>query len=276
MTSAIVFSKNRPAQLDLLLRSLVLNAPWVDDITVIYRSTSPLFTHGYHLCEQDHKAAARFYEEKDHFRTQVVAALRVSRHPYAMFLCDDDVIYRNTLFASAFRPEPLLGANHDLLCVSLRLGANTTRCYSLRRAQAIPANLDAFTWRDQEGDFGYPGSLDGNVFRTDQLLTLIAAGDPRWTNPNELEDHLHRATQTALLPLMACYPQSCLVGVPVNMVNTSHDTNRHAETHRAPIETLNKHYLTGRRLDLAAIRPELVDAAHTEFKLEWEPKEVAA
>lgn len=285
MISAIIFSKDRAAQLDLLLRSLRANARGVfTDTRVIWTATPGRadYAAGYRECAEWHPDVR--FEEEHEFATQVRAALAATRHPHAAFFCDDNVLYRPLPRGSDVGVRVLLSFER-ILTVALRLGANTHRCYSLRQAQSLPSAAFEthraqpwanWEWRHGSGDFGYPGSLDGNVWRTHQLRTLVGNARDGWASPNELEDALNGACKTALLPLMACYRESVLVGVPVNSVQTAYKPNRHAETHRAPTATLNRMFLEGRRLALDAIRPEAVDAAHVEFKLEWKPERVVA
>ncbi len=233
MISAVVFSRDRAAQLDLCLRSIALNAPWVSRTTVIYKATTPEHAEGYAKAKRYNKTTL-FVEELE-FQTQVRDALK--HGDYAMFVCDDDVLYR-PLNHDEPTPDQVLTYDPLVLCVSLRLGLNTHACYSLRRRSQQPALVAAggylhWRWHNADGDWAYPGSLDGHIFRTDQLLTLLTASwtheAVEWSGPNELEDHLHRATRTALLPHMACYRTQSLVGVPVNSTQDAYKPNRNGE-----------------------------------------------
>lgn len=271
MISAIIFSRDRPAQLDLLLRSVQLNAPWLEPVTVIFTVTGLDFLEGYSVCAAEHPDVT-WVRETD-FQAQTIAAVKGGRE-CTVFLCDDDVVYRSQPPGARDLWQILADDSH-MLCVSLRLGINTTFCYSLRSEQAVPFNDDpsqfkSWQWRKAEHDFGYAGSLDGHVFRTDQLLTLITANAPQWRNPNELEDHLHRATQTALLPLMSCYRESLVVGVPVNSVQDVYKPNRHGERFSSPASFLIQPFLAGKRFSLLSIPPAEVRGAHQEFSLLWQ------
>lgn len=276
MIRAIVFSKDRPAQLDLLLRSIKVNAPWISPVTVIFHSPNSRMIDGYLTCAAEHPSVT-FLREKV-FREQVVRTLTDG---WTTLLCDDDVFYRRVTASFVQQPLPheILLAHPSVLCVSLRLGHNTTYCYSLRSEQmirlAMPLDSGVFLWpwgNDCTGDYSYPGSCDGHVFRGHQLRRLLENTPNPWNSPNELEDALNRACQMSLLPLMASYPQSLLVGIPVNSTQTAYKPNRHSETHRAPVETLLNHYLKGKRLSLDSVVASEVDSAHREFKLLWQPE----
>lgn len=281
MISTVVFSRDRPAQLDLLLRSIRQNADRpLDPIDVIWKATNSSFTSGYGMCSADHPDV-RFWAETE-FRHLVESLVRAAG-PHIMFLCDDDVLYRP--LEGEPTPEQILDAEPDVLCVSLRLGQNTGTCYPMRRIQGLPVfaplGRDAllWPWRLGDGDFGYPGSLDGHVFRSDyvpQLLTTrVSFSDPTpvkrpYLNPNTLEDQLMLGCLASVNPLMGCYRESRIVGVPVNSVTETHPGNRNGDAHGIGVRALNDRFLRGERIALKSIKPDRVTGAHTEFKLGWE------
>ncbi len=183
----------------------------------------------------------------------------------------NDVCYRpvDTLEPPA---EVLLEDNPDILCVSLRLGLNTEDCYPLRRAQETPLfeeDGDALLWRwaTADADWSYPGSLDAHVWRLDDLQGLLA--ESPFVNPNSLEDALVDGCRRADAPLIACYRESRVVGLPVNRVSESHLGNRWGESHCEPERLLNAEYLDGKRLGFDTILPDAVTAAHCEFPLRF-------
>ena len=275
MISAIIFSRDRPAQLDLLLASLDRNAPSVfSPVTVIFHASDYDYAHGYVTCRREHPGV-RFVEENE-FRQDFFHVLDLVDTPLVTTFCDDDVLYRPMPAFSIRGSTVRLCEAEDVLCFSLRLGFNTGNCYPLRRMQGLPAfvsrydvygQLLAWPWRNGDGDYSYAGSLDGHVWRIDDLRALI--GDRPFTNPNELEDALVQGCTLAPFATMACYPQSVLVGIPANRVNETHLGNRYGEEHFESERSLNSRYLEGKRLDLDAIRADKVTGAHTELELKW-------
>ncbi len=274
MSTAIVFSRDRAAQLDLLLQSLAHNAPDLfKRIVILFTHSSSSFRRGYQICMDEHDHKVLFIKERD-FRRQVLELVgRADKH--VAFLCDDDILYR--WMAEPTLPETFLSLRSDVLCVSLRLGKNTKMCYPLNRAQAQPrfthrTGLETFKWAGADGDWGYPGSLDGHVFRKDQLRYLLSEGN--WDSPNTLEDHLNQACRrTTLTPFMACYPRSLLVGNPVNRVQSSHPNRVGQMFPRDPFR-LNEAYLAGRRLRVQDMVFPTIRAAHVEVALEAKEVEV--
>ena len=176
---------------------------------------------------------------------------------FVTFLCDDDI-----LFAEA-QPYDL---KPNWLCYSWRLGANTLRCYPTGKEQRYLGG--SWPWRNGQGDFGYPGSLDGHTFRTEDVVQML--GSRTFANPTELEDALnagcHELTHGRLM--MACPPRSVLCSVPVNRVSEQSQV-RFGVTHPASAEALNERFLAGGRLDLDAMDFSGVDSAHYEVEMRW-------
>lgn len=239
---AIVFSKNRPMQLDLLLTSLSRNAKGLFDITVLWTGGE-----GYRICSQEHPEA-RFVEE-DGLTYQVRALLREGS--LVTFLTDDDVLYR-PLTAIPYLPP-------NVICFSLRLGMNTNYCYPLARSQRVPEKV-AWLWEQEDGDFGYPMSLDGHIFRASDLIPVLG----HFTTPNWLEVMLMKAAPTFKRPYMTCFSESRLVGLPLNRVQDEMP-NRNGGTYS--VQELNQRYLRGERIDLDALDFSDIHGAHQEIPL---------
>lgn len=269
--TTIIFSRDRPAQLDLCLRSIEQHASQtLAPILVLHKPSDLDYGDGYATCIREHPEAC--FEIETDFRADTLSLLDVAEE-HVTFVMDDDVFYR-PLDGLEPDPETLLGNAPGLLCVSLRLGENTTYCYPHDRPQGLPRFIEdedalVWDWRAGDADFGYPGSLDGHVFRTADVHAMVA--DAGFDNPNTLEDALVRGCAHLLAPRMACYRESRLVGVPVNRVAQSHWGNRYGDEHFESERILNADYLAGRRLDLLSVRPSEVDGAHREFPLTFVP-----
>lgn len=255
----IVFSKDRPAQIDLLLTSLERHA-WGERTVVLYRGR---FDHllAYDYVKGEHPAV-EFQLEQD-FDADLRALLRQPSETVT-FLCDDDVLYR-----PVGDPAAILDDDR-ILCVSWRLGYTNPDC-----------PMDLYLWQDDdlltwtweglpEHDFGYPGSIDGHTFRTADVRRML--GEHTIDNPTMLETILQRRCETLAhdRPLMACYRDQALVGVPVNRVADIGGV-KHGEKHPQPVQDLTRAYLAGRRIDLDALEPMLAraDECHLEVAYPW-------
>ncbi|HEY1778188.1 MAG TPA: hypothetical protein VGG41_18670 [Solirubrobacteraceae bacterium] len=265
---AIVFSRDRAAQLDLLLTSLTTNAPdLADSLTVLWRATDELYRHAYDVCRGEHPQVEFVAESSfaDDVRSLLAPAEQI------VFFTDDSVLFR-PLEGRERAPGEWLIHDPELLAFSLRLGRNCEDCYPHSRRQLQPefsAHGDAlsWSWSGADGDFGYPMSLDGHVMDAALPMQLLGARQP--ANPNELEAAMAQAV--ASVPLarrVASYRESHLVCIPANRVNETHP-NRFDSASGADPHSLNVRYLSGERLDLGGIDFTAVDAAHAELRLAW-------
>lgn len=271
----LVFTYDRPAQLELLLRSLEVNGGGLfGDPVVLARWSSLKFYRGYKLCLQDHRAVL---VREEGFRGQVaqhVAKLAVA-HGHFIAFCDDDVLYRDL---ASFTPDPatVLERDSGLVCLSLRLGLNTQVCYPLdTRAQLPPAlpvaDTLSWVWRGAEGDFGYPASLDGHLFYAADVRDALMGR--AFHNPNTLEDALVAGLRDSPRRRMASYFVSALVGNPLNRVAETHTANRVSELPGCSKQEMLSRFMAGERLSLAAIAEAQIDGAHHEIAPVWEERE---
>lgn len=261
MIPAIVFSRDRACQLDALLHSIRefafgLFAP----LHVLYTSSDADFEHGYSICASEHSA---ILVREANFREDTL--LLLPEDGPVCFFTDDDVFYRwvgRVPLKDAFEDE-------RILAFSLRLGRNTSYCYPLAQTQPPPRvheRRDFLTWfwQDAAFDFSYPLSLDGHVLRAEDVRTLVNGHD--FQNPNQLEDVLARqASRMSHRPKLAAFANSCLVGVPANLVNVTH-RNRFAGLEIATARALNERYLAGERIDRIGMEFSQVVGAHQEIE----------
>lgn len=263
--AVIIFSRDRPMQLHALLDSLWENAtmdPLGTKPTIIFTFSDEHFHDGYRNTVLDHQGWCEFVREED-FQRDYMDALPESG--YVVHFVDDDVVHgRANLQHAAFE----LDRDDQLLTFSLRLGLNTTYCYSLDQPQPLPASIvnigGMLFWRfvGAQHDAAYPFSLDGHVLRVDDIRQMLQASIYR--SPNELEQTLASRAwmRSSQRPKMACYARSCVTGVPANVVTTTHNNRYAMGEHTA--EWLNQAYLTGWRIDWRRMNWSAVDAAHAD------------
>jgi hypothetical protein len=127
------------------------------------------------------------------------------------------------------------------------------------------AGLIKFDWSIHGSDYGYPLSLDGHVFRTNEIRRMteaISFSDPNTYEGNQqiFGDHPRRR--------MAAYVHSTLVGVPVNRVQGVH-SNRNGEKFAFSTSDLNSRYLSGERINLSALDFSCVRGCHQELEYEF-------
>jgi hypothetical protein len=118
------------------------------------------------------------------------------------------------------------------------------------------------------GDYDYPFSVDGNIYRGNDVKRLLE--DLAFRNPTELEAFAHHVR--GRLPFKTVHPcrPPCLVGVPANRVSVSSGMPHMGVDTRE----LNDHYLGGGRLRIPEITEDL--PAHAGLVYQFIPAEVAS
>lgn len=259
---ALIFSKNRAMQLDALLRSIDRFAPGMfARIEVLYLGTDQRHHLAYERLKRDRHDDSLFCGPDsglhwtsepnvpamfDCFVGEIIkGAVRRERSRFC-FLVDDDLFYRPA-------PDPQIPL--DATCYSFRLGRNTMYCYPKGAAQSFG-----------EGDFAYPFSLDGHVYRTAEVAARIWAL-PVSTNPNEFEDALWQSALNQTHRIIHG-DHSCLVNIPHNLVGPY--PNRHMG---GTADELLDIFMAGWRIDLNAMDFSDVRAAHQEIHYKYKKAE---
>jgi hypothetical protein len=269
----IILSKDRAAQLDLCLEALYKHNKGVfDTVSVIYTSSTPEFTEGYNKVQSYYPDVS--WIQQTNYKKNVLTELDSPIHALASFLTDDDIFYRDmevdqNYFNQLFADVP------DLACFSLRLGLNTVVQDPYNNIPTVPptsgfAESDGkvyWKWRDVPNymNFGYPLSVDGHIFRVDDLWNVHH--DLEFNNPNQQEVSIQRKNDT-LPGLMGCFKQSVVINTPLNRVQ---DTcmNRAGELFGCPANVMNARYLAGEKLDLSSIDFSNIVGCHQELEIKW-------
>ena len=255
--TAIIFSRNRAMQLDLLLKSMQKYAPEMfSKAYVLDRADSEDHVKAYRQLQSEYADFENLFwvprlaahgEMAAQFQAMVTAAIGQAGE-YVCFLCDDDVFYRQA-------PEPEMQGTCGF---SWRLGKNTTWNYMGNRAQ-----------REDEGDFVYPFSVDGTVYWTEDVRHWMENCAP-FHNPNSFE---HFMNQGLVIPKLKYAVHSSLVGIPHNSVTEWPQGNRSAGN---SAEELNRMFLDGYRIDLDQMDFSDVRGCHQEIPYAFKKLPVGA
>ena len=274
----IIFSRDRPMQLCALLDSMEHSFGFTENdlnVSVLYKATSMDFQKGYSLLKNDiiFRHGRNFLDQDDSnlsFKDQVLKLFKDDCQ-YTMFLVDD------ILFKNEFKFELLeqLQNNKRAICASLRLAKHITHCYPTNKDVKVPLEVTSsnketvsFKWKDEEGDWGYPMSADGHIFRTSFLKKVIDMIP--FNNPNQMESQMAELVNRGYFngfPEMICMREnSVLFNIPANRVQEEFK-NRHGHLYSS--ETLNELFLKGQKIIFSKYWEIENNAPHMETELEF-------
>lgn len=264
---SIIFSKDRASQLHLLLSSLEKNAPGLFDLNVLYTHSNEEFKKGYdkliELCKSNNWEV-NFIKESS-FKQDVMTQFDQA-YLYTCFLTDDDVLFEKPDLETIEKSLK----NDAVICFSLRLGFNTTFCYTMGQQNKLVVSQETentiiFDWQKSYMDFGYPLSVDGHVFRTKDISKLSKALN--FVNPNTYEAAL-QVYETFPRNMMESYKQSKLVGIPVNVVQNVYP-NKQGEKFGISAKELNDKFLKNEFIDLNSLDFSSVIGCHQEIEYKF-------
>jgi hypothetical protein len=271
MITSIIFSKNRACQLDLLLQSIRKNLPQLEDIWILWDATTLDFRKGYNLLFQKHNDLGilnqiDFYEDTKFL-------IRMAKD-YVCFFVDDNIIYRPTSLTKNFL-DSIWNSIPEMTCFTLRLGKNTVIQDQYNNQSVVfpqeflMGNIDntnvlVWNWTTVQtfGNFGYPFSVDGHIYKTSDLLPLL---DYKFENPNALEGRFN--INSFKTKAMACFEQSVLVNNPLNLVGSSN--NNAGKWYGHTLEELNQKYLDNQEIDLDSIMSQNIVGCHQEMPIQF-------
>lgn len=239
----VVFSKDRAAQLDSLLRSIHDHfAVRFTTLTVLYRATTDAYAAGYELAGTRTTLPVTWQPERD-FRADLLALINgLPRDHLIMFLVDDDIVFRrfdDRSLLEQFSPKHLF--------ISLRC----SRRYPALTPPPFIESTRYLEWRWNYGrrkryGWNYPFSLDGNIFHVRHMQRALPR--VRFKAPNSLEGNLHtyrhkwwvKRIRLALAPA-----EAVVVNNPLNRVQTEGETP-HQDVDP---QMMNREYLAGKIID---------------------------
>lgn len=258
MTNLIIFSKNRPMQLQATLDSIeIYTKGFFNNIDVVYAANNDEYRYGYNILKK-RKPYVNFIEQKD-FEKDIKGCFKMD---FTCMAADDDIVF-SEFNKGLFR----VFNNPEVCCFSLRLGKNIDFCYSNNKPNKIKNYTEDgefmyWDWRNEELDFAYPLSVVSHIFRTDFIKSL--SDRISFKNPNTYEAELQSLVDECS-PKMASYKHSRIVGVPANSVNSSW-TNRNGLEHAYSTRELIDMYTDGKIIDVKSVRPEDIHSAQQEIK----------
>lgn len=279
MIHLIVFSKDRPAQLQLLLESIQRHEVnhLFSMITVLYLASDSDYEVGYReVYHNFENNPLRVYLIPQMHFTEDLLRL-TDTYPASKFTCfmtDDDVLYRD-INITYQKLEDMFDTNPELLTFSLRLGSNTyiqdqyTQSHvSFPKEFTVADNTITWNWTlvPRWTNFAYPLSVDGHIFRTNEIGQIIQ-NTHDITNPNSLEGNWQpQAYKYGLF--MSCFNKSVLVNNPVNRVQEV-CCNQAGNYYGISSKEMNEKFLDGYVIDYDAMDFSNIIGCHQEIEVKW-------
>ena len=237
----VIFSKDRGCQLELFLRSMKTHfKEWENqNINILYTYTNNKFAMGYDITKKLHPEFN--YKLEKNFKSDLLTLINKNEKLSTFFV--DDIIFKED-FSIEDDKVKLVENDANVLCLSLRLHPNLTYCYPARVKMAKPPtdSNNRFDWRGKPGDYGYPMSLDGHIFRTNDIYELFHTLN--YNNPNTLESNM--ASRPISRPFMVMYDKSVIINNPANRVQTFNQ-NVYGNI---SAEYINEQYLSGKKISI--------------------------
>ncbi len=268
--TTVVFSKDRPLQLDGLLRSYMLHCEDFKEyrVVVIYKASTPQYQKLYNQLINEYSGFVNFsFLLENNFKTDLLKTVHIS--DFIFFLVDDNLFVRDFSITKIIK---YLKQNDSAIGYSLRLGTNTTYCYSLDLPQKLPVfkrtenNFLIYDWTVSEYDFNYPLEISSSILRSIDIIPVVKKTE--FVNPNTLESSLDSVKPifSNYRPNLICSKTSVAFCVPLNKTQTNYN-NRSGNNSYYSIENLAKLYENGKRIDIHYYTDFKPDSCHQELEL---------
>ncbi|HEV56455.1 MAG TPA: hypothetical protein ENN87_03025 [Phycisphaerales bacterium] len=298
----IVFTRNRPLQLDAYLTSLYrFMGSALAGSVVLYKEES--FAEQYETLFRE-RPHCRVVRESD-FHDDFLAALDGVETPYVIFGTDDVVYFDSVDWSTITATFDQMG--DSLFGFSLRLNPSTLQADQRHMMEMVVEGRPVYGvhWaKALDKTARYPFELNSTIYRTDLVRRIIGAVDTKspvlgrlfrqkgplvralrpvaspkrflllsetFKNPNTLEGLCYRwcRSHARRLPPYLCFQKLCACAIQVNIVNTAIDNPIDGAAEHS-VEALNAKYAEGFRFDHAFLmknKPRRTHVGRRHFNL---------
>lgn len=261
--NCLVYSKNRACQLDTFLRSLKLHwSNWKEEtkITVIWDYDNDVYLAGYEKLLEEHPNINFVNQHNKDFKQMITEEIDANL-PYTIQFVDD-IIFTNNFSLNALEFKSFT-EDEECICLSLRMHPGITYCYMTDMNTTPPdsASKGRWAWSNQSGDWGYPASVDGHIFKTEDILPCLL--NEKYSQPNSLEERMIRGIP--FKPYMRCFQEARIINIPANKVGV----NKSNKCGDISAELLNEKYLNGSRINIKPFIGLKAPSVHFEMEYEW-------
>jgi hypothetical protein len=271
----VIYSKNRAAQLDLLLRSIRRNFANVGRVFVLNDFDGDVHYNSYvKVWEKDYGLNIVFRTQtRKTFYDVLLKAAADSTTEHILPMCDDDVFIRRTDVTDAVQ-------HIDANTVGLCFRRSTDLTYSYHTGQLIPnANLEdlgggVLRWKWRDGPvkrWGYPYQAGSLVYSTAFFRHMLA--NIKFDLPNWLECEMMQGRFKWGREYVLCLEHSPVVNVSINRVQ-SDVANRGGRDVTYSPEELAQKFLEGQVIDLCPLQDMINTCEFIEIPLAFRKGDV--
>lgn len=276
MITSIIFSKDRPLQLDLCLNSLKENFLDTDQIVVIEKYSDD-YKDALHTLKREHDDVT-FYKQSKSIYVDLYQWSLLSKNNYICFFTDDDIFFKK-FHCSQY--DEIFAQQNNVCCFSLRLGLNIDRrshfgamledkpmaFYEVGDCLVVSKTAHVYG-----GYWSYSHSVDGHIFRKKDIQTIMSELsylDEKFSfkqTPNEVESQMQKFWPISENFIIAP-KQSRVVNSPNNRVSNTHNENVSGENHNLSPEYLLNLYRNNKRINLQALNLDEIYCPHQEINI---------
>jgi hypothetical protein len=216
-----ILSKDRPLQLDALLRSMHAMVGATAHCVVLYKASSDRYRRAYAGVFDRHQNMHLDVVPEQDFKSDIFNIIRAKHYERVTFLVDDQV------FIAPVNLDKILTLDPNIATYSLRLGKKITRCQPLGivtgnppflQLEGLPGDWLAWHWVDGTGDWRGANCLDGNVLS--RAMVSAALEHPiasRICGPQTLEMSLNASGIVTKVGICSVEPQ--VINLAINRVS---------------------------------------------------------
>jgi len=235
----LCFSKNRPTQLKIFLKSIKDQFIGDYSIHVIYWADSE-FEANYNKLSKEYPNV-QFHSEQmygfNRLLSSIIQNFKINGYNFINFGTDDVFYYRpvdlNLVFGKFIQ--------YNISAFSLRLGKNIEFCQPANRVNKVPdcepdsEGVVCIGLNEGDGDFTYYGEVGMTIYRTDALIQFIyTIANQTPLTPNRLESFFAGNMMNFMLPFahhphIAFYAQNRGSVITVNRVQEEFQNATYAE-----------------------------------------------
>jgi hypothetical protein len=277
LITSIIFSKDRPLQLDLCLKSIKENFLDTDQIVVIEKYSDD-YKDALHALKREH-GDVTFYQQSKSIYADLYQWSLLSKNNYISFFTDDNIFFKK-FHCSQY--DEIFAEENLVCCFSLRLGLNINRRSHMGTTiiEDIPIAFQeagsclivSKTDHPYGRYWSYSHSVDGHIFRkrdVQHMMAELSYLDEKFKfkqTPNEVESQMQKFWPISE-NFIVCAKESCVVNSPNNRVSETHNENMSGEQHEIHPKYLLELYNQGQRIHINSLDFSNINCPHTEIDL---------